>query len=632
VKISEKDEGTSSAFGTVALVHATEGPKAVIPIVIRQGKMEDFEVFWANGNFYPLTEKRFLQKAGSTSLFIGKTTDNPTIHDMVKDIQPPSEASGYKFASSVLSASYEAPSSYQYMKDELRNKPEIVANYAKNNTMTLVEQMLKSAPRPADDDEVIKQILRKDFAIFRKSSNGMWDVTLNSDACYAPTCKQVPDEKIIELFRDDEKVIKDVIDGNDFVVEANNRKTAIPMIVTEKTDIKFSPISEPGVYSCLTKADNTIQVGFVFPEVFDYSLEKTGYMLFTNGLLYAIQSNIAGIAKNDDAAQLKKGSPYKGTWGTFVIKTEDDKIKVLKPFKVSGLSGSSRDLRVHATDIDGAGVNFILSDTIYFAPEANLGATVLGDSGERTYLVPKDSIYLSLGNSTKLISSQTEFDRTVRMSRLAGIIQEGGYRDMPENTITMRYFNKQYEIKGQAPSQISDTSMHGHFSAKNVLMTLGLSQADANSILSSVFDLAGEPVTISNLRPIQTPVHGNTYVTKTASLESQLSDVCDVIRVDLVKEASFLTDEDSVDMLLGLNFITPDSLSLFIENIDNFKETEQYLARLMLLAQMGLKNAPEGAIKKALEGVSKAIDYLEELSNMQDYTVLSGDSVSASHP
>lgn len=102
-------------------------------------------------------------------------------------------------------------------------------------------------------------------------------------------------------------------------------------------------------------------------------------------------------------------------------------------------------------------------------------------------------------------------------------------------------------------------------------------------------------------------------VEKTARLKSLYKDYSYNLRRDLVKEASVLSDPEAVDVVLSLNFINEDSLSGYIENIEEMKRIQSEMCKMLVAVRMGLKDLDESALKKSIEGLENVIEGLEGL-------------------
>lgn len=100
---------------------------------------------------------------------------------------------------------------------------------------------------------------------------------------------------------------------------------------------------------------------------------------------------------------------------------------------------------------------------------------------------------------------------------------------------------------------------------------------------------------------------------KTARIQCLLKEVAYSLRKDLVKEASVLSDPNTVDAVLSLNFINEESLGSYIEHIDEMKKIVEELAKLLVASRLGLSDIDETAAKNAITGLEEVIKGLENV-------------------
>lgn len=100
---------------------------------------------------------------------------------------------------------------------------------------------------------------------------------------------------------------------------------------------------------------------------------------------------------------------------------------------------------------------------------------------------------------------------------------------------------------------------------------------------------------------------------KIAKVKGVLKNYIRGLRQDLIKEASVLQDPEAVDVVLSLNFINEDSVSGYIENLNEMKRINSELAKMLIASRMGLSDLDESALKKSIEGLSAVIKGLEDV-------------------
>jgi hypothetical protein len=89
--------------------------------------------------------------------------------------------------------------------------------------------------------------------------------------------------------------------------------------------------------------------------------------------------------------------------------------------------------------------------------------------------------------------------------------------------------------------------------------------------------------------------------------------------VSLIKAAARTGDESSLDAMLGLQFITPQNVRMFTENIDDLDQLSGKLASLLLATRLGLEHVEEDSVKEAMDGLAHTVGQLRLLQSASDY-------------
>ena len=141
---------------------------------------------------------------------------------------------------------------------------------------------------------------------------------------------------------------------------------------------------------------------------------------------------------------------------------------------------------------------------------------------------------------------------------------------------------------------------------------LGMSPEFAEAKLASA--IQWDEVTITGLYPlIPIEEYEKKAEMKLASNKDALQSYMGSLKQDLIKEAVIFDDEDTVDNVLGLNFVNPDNIKVFVEYLPQLQETQQKLIKLLVSARLGLKELDENALRNSIEGLEKTINGLKLL-------------------
>ncbi len=101
------------------------------------------------------------------------------------------------------------------------------------------------------------------------------------------------------------------------------------------------------------------------------------------------------------------------------------------------------------------------------------------------------------------------------------------------------------------------------------------------------------------------------------SASRQMAKVIDIRPLDLVKEAAELTSDMSVDAVLALGFLSPDNVQAFAQQADSLEQVASTIAEMLVSARLGLKEIPEQAAERALQGIDAVVQGLKNLRARQ---------------
>jgi len=118
--------------------------------------------------------------------------------------------------------------------------------------------------------------------------------------------------------------------------------------------------------------------------------------------------------------------------------------------------------------------------------------------------------------------------------------------------------------------------------------------------------------------------NGSMMINRSAFLpgnKKEEKNVLNIPRFDTVKVAAILDDEDTVDKILSLNFLTQANIQKFLEYIPQFKESLTKLSDLLLASRIGL-GVPSSAVKTAMTSLAETLMFLDsiEKENQNDST------------
>lgn len=163
---------------------------------------------------------------------------------------------------------------------------------------------------------------------------------------------------------------------------------------------------------------------------------------------------------------------------------------------------------------------------------------------------------------------------------------------------------------------------HGHvFSTSHalaVLQTLGMEKAAAAEAMRVAVDrfingANNSSVTVYGVNGDYINYEAMEKTAKPARVRELMAGVAKGLKRDFVKTASLLSDPESVDVMLSLNFVNEDNLMSYVDSIGQMKTVISKMAAMLIAARMGLADLNEDALKKAIAGLQDVVDGLENV-------------------
>ena len=243
---------------------------------------------------------------------------------------------------------------------------------------------------------------------------------------------------------------------------------------------------------------------------------------------------------------------------------------------------------------------------------------IIGTGKKRIILIPEGSI--TINSSLMKDINRSEFMSPAKT--VQKVYEEAAIKKI---AVYLDPSSKGYRIEGEAFDPIkkiaglSEDSTLSTTEAVAALEIMGMEKNAANNVLKMALNRYVEKtaddnsVNIYGLRSDY--INPNVFDAheKRAALKDIYRQIADDLKVDLIKEASALSDPTAVDVVLSLNYINEDNLRLYVENIDKMREVIESLAQLLVASRMGLSDMNETVIKKSMEGLQDVVSGLENI-------------------
>jgi len=352
---------------------------------------------------------------------------------------------------------------------------------------------------------------------------------------------------------------------------------------------EFDSISEFGRYK-VQGTDGKEREGWVFPQTFawDENLtpQKTG--LFISDNAHAIQQDFAGARVAAEDINLPTDIP-KGL-GIFHSKNGDS---ASAPIEVKfGMTGSDGVPKYVGIDSFGNEVKVSVVPGLKTPQKISEGEYALPHGWGFTRLPSK----VSLSEKSDSIGTQSKLKK--------------------EKTSAVLFYNGAFNIVGGCGLDKVSADLRHSIDAVGAEFMLGLLGVDGVSAKQKVAEARKiGSVTLTGLKTIVPLAERFQESIKTAS--ALLSKIPNLKR-DLIKEASMMEDQGTVDKVLALNFVNPENLTTFIEYLPELERCSENMAEMVLAGYMGMREIPVGAVERSMKNMEEVVQSLKALQYTQE--------------
>ncbi len=608
-------------------------PSVKIPVVIRNFKLSPFDMFFDSQGFgYPLTERRLQQALMRMDPFDGPVNENEPGpgSDVRTMLTPPWENVGQFYRgnnSAVSQAGQVKTSSLLSQLDGYVQQRSLVkvANWVRsdeartllynNSAKSAFQKSLALSPLTADD--LVKVAESEGPVIIQYRWNGGDNVMVKfaQPGGFDPQQGAVPAQDASQQMSPEQQQQLAEQGG---AVQAPQMEVMSP----EQMEMdEFIPASTFGVYKVIT-VNNEQLIGWVFPFLLSFKMEKMPMALFTDGSNYATHQSIPGVMVGNSTALPSETPQGRGFF--YVIR--NGRAFAFAPLELMG----------EQQQPDGSVV--YMGTTILGGNQVQLqkvqGMNSPAEMGEQMFAIPMDVKWVSFKNQTNplvedpmqasqrsasyLMAQQAQAQQAAMAQQQQAQQQQGGGKQQKTASLmaTVRATqDNTYTLGGSAFEEIDRKYTH-FLDAHDTAWMLALAGIDPDYTMDKLASIHHENkgfIELATLRRLTPP---KVEHIKVASLSHPLYK----LNKFLVKEAAAIQDPMIADTLLSLNFLTPDNISHFIANIPQLEETIHLLANMLLASRVGAKEIPEGACSDALRNLDDVINGIRLLT-MRDMNV-----------
>ena len=333
--------------------------------------------------------------------------------------------------------------------------------------------------------------------------------------------------------------------------------------------------------------------GHLFGNVVAPSGQKTGYKLFITDGFFGFQKDMAveilsGTLRESKVARIPYDIPAAGQIGTFVkVGTEEKDGVALIPFKIIKMIRLKGQDSLTVDSLNGARETFICSDTVReitpidtLSEKQNNTLGGLVPSKGRAYLIPTSWDYVTLGTQRNL----TEDPKMAKSAALSAhnispvrlMSEDGSTIHMKGEGIEVHPWSKWgYNIKTASPVE-----------ALHVLIASGVDEDVALGLVNETTKV-GKVIFNFNRKPYEKPIQEKEASVRKEYLKREISGIEYATKqFNLLKMAASIPDSATVNNVLGLRFIGPETFYHFSTKIPSLEESLSFLCTLLLTSRL----------------------------------------------
>jgi len=495
------------------------------------------------------------------------------------------------FVTGLIKNAYIDPNDISNFRQMLATNPQILQGLA--NNLRLVETIIRRGPTTTMATGTlvkrpnIMQVYNRDGVVYIKFSGGPEAATTTREL------KRAVGDRFPE-------VVSKLRAGGVYMEHDGVNQVTWDV---KRPPMEAKPVTSDGLYAVRTR-DGENLVGMVVQAVMDTDGKTLPVRLFvTPEGKYAMTKEMFGVrlaSKHRLLGQVPQG----GQSGVFVNYVHGTPIATLplRLVSVRTFQPEDGDARVlYIVQEPMTGLRFTLSPVRGVQGFERMhviegGVRALADGP--VYYMPGDSEWVTLKNPVKLAESAEE------LRKLSAV----------EDATHVHYSAGMWHVDNA--HDLSEPE------AREMLVAMGMDVDGAVSVVKQahVRDGIERGVKIAGLHAPQMQGH-EVIAAPHAVYDQETIAFATDCRPDaeLLKAAAESGHPETLDALLSLEFITPQNLRYFIDNVPDFDETATRLAALLISIRLGLPHVPEQPVRDALEGLSKTVGKLQLLKSSVDH-------------
>ena len=617
VKFMKKDDENGAATGSVIISNAEKA--AVVPVIIKDFMLSPLDIMIADSKLLPLTPDYFAAIFSKTDVF-ASIEEFPTFagigrfegENLWNTIYPPS-LGRYAYASAgyplldAISDDLDGSSLKNFLKDPANEK--VAARLLSGPHQDLIIKVANLQPVNMNEfRQGVENLIPRSIVMLRREQPNKYSILSNADTVFHPGIMYYDQQEALavcsKLSDHAEDDINDVDQNGEKFLRIPEARSNVFL------DLPATEIPEPALeydhYVVKTKSGVSIE-GVVIPRVIDFDQKSVNLKVFLGKTMSTIQEQIAGVRVKNSSFHPKFGVPQVGQTGVFVYQPDKAHALCTIPVTIKAISsdktGDSIDNKIVIKAVDLLGRTYALE---IGRVGGYLQRIVRAEPGH--YQLPTSMKWAAMEGFSEVTNSPEDY--AVKIAAEVKTVN-------PITLIPTGY--GQYSMKGVAKYAHElgwDSTNLAGYQAKFLMASLGMGS-----------EIISESIKVASIKG-KTEIHNWTAVPTMAEkiaravpLADHMRKVAGSIKTNLIKEASYIENAQTLDSLLSLNFVSPDNIAKFVAKTPQFNSAISNLASRILGSRIGMKEIPEHAAMTAMSRLIEVVTGLEKLRATQELGV-----------
>lgn len=381
----------------------------------------------------------------------------------------------------------------------------------------------------------------------------------------------------------------------------------------------MAEISRQGLFSVALRGNGMTVPAGVIQSVFAANGGGTKLKLAVTGDgRFAYSERFFGTPMGDSLNGWRTTDPKAGRLGCLVIMignraVASTPLRVRNITSIASLNEPNRaTMMISCVDEHtGVKVNFIPTRAVNSPIPVNSASTlnpVMRKAGDLAVYIPENAQWIEFSKPIAAAGHQVDLTKVAAEAASDVRVQRLGDNDW---TVSMR---------GAGLNGLTDTSCF------ELLVGMGITNADDLVDIEKVAQVTAENpdgILIAGLHAPQG--HGEiTETEKTATADLVIDSPLarnvaaatkQIVTPGLMKAAQETKNEETVNSILSLNFLSTENMRMFVDNLDTFEKVGNDLAKLLVATRLGLEHVREASVKEAMEGIARTCDQLRLLKS-----------------